>query len=349
MKSATMILLSVMILFLNASFLPAQEKEASEASSKEDEKDKYTHRMSTMDGDSITGVLKVKDIKIKTQFGSLVVPVDDVVAIIPGLKNQPKVKKDFTALVNELGHKDKNLQEKAFGKIMHKGPRYIAVLKEIQKEKLKQKDQNKTMIEKLARLVENFKATIDEMDSAQRKNVILIYEDRLIAKKFEIVGEVLQKSFIFTSAHGELKVDFADLKRLSLKSASGALASVKKSYSITANENMQTTKDTGLRVQPGDLIKISATGNIHLSSWGYSTGPDGNANSVGMVGSYASGTLLARVGKKGAWVKIGVGNKFRVKKGGKLELAIAFNTRYTRHGTTGNYDVQVKVESAESK
>lgn len=332
----------VLASFAVTPLLALQETKTKEVNSKKTENKDYIHQVRMLDGSSINGILQTASIKVKTNFGELEVPVKDIVSIVPGYRNHPKVKDDVLILIKELKSKEKRVYDRAVVALSKKGSQYLGLLQDQIKTFDAKKD--KKALARLETIIEDFEIEIEEMGEAQRKNHVYLEQDRLVTKKFEIVGQILDTSFKFASKYGQLSVEFQDLRKVVLRKYSGDMGIIKKNFKITAEDSQNSFKDSGILVKLNDHIKITATGDIEISVWGYITGPEGNSNGMGMINNFPTGTMLARIGSTGEMIKIGSSHSFRAKKAGKLYLGTAFNARYTRHGTSGGYNVQVKVK-----
>jgi len=305
-----------------------------------------SHQLRMIDGSSINGVLKNKEISIKTRFGTLVVPVSDVVSIVPGLKSHPHIKKEIEELVAKLSHIDKKIQIQAFAQLGQKSPKHLNLLKKSLEKCDKQKQ--KKAIQKINEIIENYENFLDDLGDKERASYLFIEEDRMVSKTFEIIGKVMHTSFGLKSQYGDLEIKLTDLKKLVTSDDDHGRQAIKKNITVAAEDNQFRYKETGISVKVGDRIKISASGSIQIPNWGYSTGPEGNANNMGMTNGFSNGTLVARVGKEGN-IKIGRDGSFVVKKSGKLTLAVMMNPRFLGNGTQGSYSVQVKVRPEDAE
>ena len=179
------------------------------------------------------------------------------------------------------------------------------------------------------------------MDEGKKKLYTSIDEDRLVTKSFEIVGRIQKQDFDFKSQYGLLKIKFADLKKVSVMRG-GEAETIKKAIQITAQDNQYRYKSAGIRVNPGDKIKIVATGVINITSYGYSCGPEGNSSNMGIInGQYPSGMLVARVGSSGSVVKVGANKTFTA----NMDISVTSNQEYRFVVTNSENGFTIKLRN----
>ena len=107
-------------------------------------------------------------------------------------------------------------------------------------------------------------------------------------------------------------------------------------------------KSSGIRVNRGDQITISADGQIVMTPWGSNmvSGPDGGANYGWFIqNQIPGGALVARIGNSDSPFKVGSRHTLIAKKAGTLQFAIAMQHQYAQNQSfPGQYNVRVKVE-----
>ena len=107
-------------------------------------------------------------------------------------------------------------------------------------------------------------------------------------------------------------------------------------------------KDTGIRLQRGDRVSVTATGSIVMTPWGnnVTSSPDGAGMNVPFYANgIASGALIGRVGRTGEDFLVGSRNEFTAKTSGTLFLGVAMAHQFANQGYTfpGTYDVRIRV------
>ena len=117
------------------------------------------------------------------------------------------------------------------------------------------------------------------------------------------------------------------------------------------NLMLRTLKSSGIRLKVGDSVSVTATGSLSITPYGRNarTGPAGSSRySSYTVGGqrFYSGTLVARIGVSGKWIRIGTRAKFTAKRSGHLKFGIAMSSSNSRGNYVfpGGYKVRIKVE-----
>src|SRR5260370_42207969 len=103
--------------------------------------------------------------------------------------------------------------------------------------------------------------------------------DTVVTSDFTVLGRVSPKEFKIESKYGPLTIQLADVKRGEREIA--VRESFRKTIAIDASNLAQRSfKSTGLKVQAGDKVSLTADGSIVMSPWGSnaSSGPGGAPN-----------------------------------------------------------------------
>lgn len=301
-----------------------------------------------MDGSVVLGELSVDSIEVKTEFGTLTVPVEKVVSITPGLESHRELSAKIKKLVRELGDDDYKTREAAHKALLGMGAPVRDVLAEHQNDKNAERKRH----------IKEIVAKLDEMKSEQEfsfegdsgKNEAWSREDAVETPNFTIVGDISPDVFEVRSKYGPLKIGLNDIKR-SEKTGLEKGPTLKQISVAGTNLHLRTPKNSGVRVNAGDTVSISASGTISLPPWGSSarSGPDGATN----YGTYTFngqrtgyGALVARVGGGANWRRIGSRAKFTARKSGILTFAIVMRSSYSRGNYVfpGQYKVRIKVD-----
>src|SRR5262249_10174376 len=101
---------------------------------------------------------------------------------------------------------------------------------------------------------------------------------------------------------------------------------------------------TGLRINKGDQIFVTASGSINMTPWGdTSSDPEGSQNFGTMQpGNIPGGALIARVGTNAPF-KIGDKHNFTADRTGILDFGIAMQGNYSGNQFPGEYQVKIRV------
>lgn len=302
-------------------------------------------RLHLLDGSVISGDLSVSEIEVETSFGKLIVPIDRIRSLTPGLDSYPQVIEEIESLIQGLGSDDYKTREQAHKDLSAKG---IRIQKELERFA---NDENAEIKRHVGEILKEFEAQAEEQDDLDEEGTAQlpwIRPDTVVTTDFTVVGKVSPKQFEIASKYGPLTVALADVANGERES--GARESYRKSVTVGGDSIAQRNfKSSGVRVQAGDKITVRAEGNVIMSPWGNNaaTGPDGAPNYGWYVpNQIPGGALVARVGEKGQIFKVGRQSTFVAKTSGVLQFAIGIQPEYANEGYQypGEYRVKLRVE-----
>lgn len=301
-------------------------------------------RLHMWDGSVITGELDVANITVTTEFGQLTVPIESIVSFRPGLNSFPNRKQQIDALVEQLGSSDFKTREAAkrdlvaMGTMLHK---HIYTYSD---------DNNAERKRHLEEIRKEFEQQIDDFEDVffegEDNQVPLIDGDSVQTNQFVIVGKIDQEGFSVNSKYGKLIVQLSDV-RLVDREQVGTL--VRRTNVTVQGKSFihSSPKSTGLRVNRGDRIQISASGQMTMSPWGNQAAvqPDGNS-SYGNFHGHGGGTLLAVIGDSSEYIKVGSRASFIAPSSGVLKLGIAIQMDYANpnYDFPGEYKAKITIE-----
>ncbi len=319
----------------------AQDNESSEpaAEDKGPAVDPEIIRLHLMDGSVISGKLSVKDIEIETQFGKLTVPVTELRSFTPGLIHHPELGKKVYDLIDALGANDFDQRELAQKELLKMG---ASVRGELEK-RLGDTDAERR------KRVRNI---LDELDAEQSEDGpepaakgALIQRDTVETSQFTAVGKIVTSSFTVASLYGPLTVKLSDILRGDR--GSPKKTELQKTISVEGTHLVQNgLKATGIRVERGDKVTVTADGTVMMTPWGnnaFST-PDGAPNYGWYVPAIASGTLVASIGSDDNVFKVGSKSTFQAPRSGELRFGVAMQAQHAMQNFPGKYTVKVRVE-----
>lgn len=312
-------------------------------------------RVFLMDGSVIAGEFSVSEITVTTEFGKLTVPVTKIVSITPGLGSHTKLADKIDKLLKDLGGPDYKARETAQKELVALGPPVREIVAEHTDSK------NAELSRRAKEIVEKLNALAGDGDDyfteESDKNKAWVKHDIVVTPDFTIAGKISPSVFQVSSKYGPLKVSLNDIKRTE-KERTEREAIVKR-LDVPGQKLIQRgMQNSRIRVKPGDTVSVVATGTISMPPFGSTarTGPEGNsrysyyyANVDGRRTKLYGGTLVARIGSSGDFVRIGSRKKFRVKKAGTLYFGVAMNNSYIRSNYVfaGNYKLRIKVDPKE--
>ncbi len=283
------------------------------------------------DGSRVRMLILQGSLEIETKYGKLVTPTSELRRLEFGIRIPAEVTKKIEDNIKRLGNDSYQEREKAVKELVGIGaPAYLPLY-----QAAKNKD---------AEVSRRANQALEEIRKKVPENKLRVREDDLIqTAEFTIIGKILNptikaKSGIF----GETQLHIADLRgiRWMGQQAEAELTIDAAKYAVNASQWM----DTGLELNEGDELTITASGQVDLLVNGQNvTGPAGNAQWGQAPGStHPPGALVGRVGQGGQPFLIGESFKGAAKGEGKLFLQIS-PSPWARHGNAvgGSYTVKI--------
>jgi hypothetical protein len=321
------------------------EEEAVPAAASEERPDSPTFiRLNLLDGSVISGDLTVKEITVDTEFGKLTVPIAKVRSFTPGLDSYPDLSQKIAGLIEALGADDYKGREQAHKDLLKMGQ---AVRREVEAHR---DDSNAERKRHVLQILKELDELADESESFEGSPAAKswIRQDTIVTTDFTIVGRIAPTEFTVNSKYGPLRVALADV-RLAERAAAGKEAVVK-SLSVEGTYLAQRSmKSSGMRVERGDRVTISAEGQITMTPWGgnYTSTPDGGAYYGWFIpNEIYGGALVAKIGSNDKMIKIGSRATFVAQTSGVLQFGIGMQAQYANEGYNypGQYNLKIKVE-----
>ena len=306
-------------------------------------------RLHLQDGSVISGDLSVSEITVETQFGKLVVPIDKIRSFSPGLDSNTKAAQDLLDLIGKLGSDDYKTREQAHKDLAAKGPR---VQKELEKAIASDNAEVKRHISEILKEFEEAAEEKDDAEESSGESSPWIRLDTIVTSDFTVVGKVSPAEFKIDSKYGPLAIQLADITKGEREVS--VRESLKKNLTVdNSNLALRAYKSSGIRVQAGDRVSITAEGSIVMSPWGNNShsGPEGMPNYGWFIANQIpGGALCAKIGDKGAPFKVGRKSSFIAKSSGTLQLAIGMQAEYSNEGYQfpGEYKIKLKVDPKSS-
>jgi hypothetical protein len=290
-------------------------------------------------GSTISGRLTIKQITIETRFGTLLIPIERIKSITPGLGSNSGLGAKVNALIEKLGSDVFGDREAAEKELLGFG----LPVRNVLKGRLGgSNDERQRRLKKLLAVLEEMAS--EQEDEFEPSEAIWIERDTVETTKFTVYGSISPKSFQVESKYGLLTVKLGDIRNATRDFDVSPI--VRRQLSVDqTNLVHRGYKSSGIRVEKGDLITIAADGTLTMTPWGsnYSSTPDGLARSGNYKPNILMGSLLAKIGS-GSEMKIGRESRFTAKTSGVLQFAIAISQNYTSNQFPGSYNIRIKVE-----
>lgn len=298
-----------------------------------------TIRFHLWNGLIIGGDLEVDSINIETEFGPLKVPIDRIMKFYPGLDSFPELNSKIDSLVEALGDKNFEIRENSHNELVRMGSL-------LQTEIYRFDDAGSVERKKhLAEIKKKIEELADDDLENESKPQALVRGDRIETPEFTIVGKIVQSEFDLNSKYGKMKVQLADIQ-MADRTYDRIASEIRRNLTIDAMDFFPEGKSTKIRVKRGDKIKVLASGSVNWVNWNTSCGPDGMSDK-GQFRGHPSGMLLARIGEKEDYIKIGSEGSFVAPSSGVLYLGIGIADNYARntgYRWTGEYKARILIQ-----
>lgn len=296
-------------------------------------------RLHLMDGSVIAGKLSVKEIEIETKFGLLKVPIESLRSFTPGLASHPELGKQVYNLIDKLGSADYDERELAQKELTKMGE---PVRPELEKHAT---DTDKERRERIKAILEELDEVRGDEEGEPRRDW-LIPHDAVETTEFTAVGKIVTPQFTMASNYGPLTIKLSDVRRGERQFTKKS--NVEKNLTIDSSNLVQREmKDTGIRVERGESVTITAEGTMGMTPWGNGvvSTPDGGGNFGWLVkNSIPGGMLVATIGSNTQYLKVGSRATLRATKSGSLRLGVAMQHDYANQEFPGGYQVKVVLQ-----
>jgi hypothetical protein len=300
-------------------------------------------RLTLMDGTILNGQLAVSTFQVETEFGMLKIPMHQVSNFMPGMNSRPDFRKKFDTYVAQLGDDQFDNREKAEKALVEMGP---SIRPALEKHMADKDEERRNRVEKiLSQLEAMVGADEDDTNDTDRA---MIAEDVISTPKFKVIGKLQIKSFSIKSKYGRLEIMLGDIR--TAQRMSGDRLELRKTVTVKGSQiTPNGFKASSIRVQRGDVIRVTASGSITLPPWGSRarSGPDGAQNYGWYINNKIPvGALVARLGGSGKVIKIGSKLTYTADRSGTLQFAIGMNPSYSNgnYNFGGEYKVKIVVQ-----
>lgn len=297
-------------------------------------------RLRMLDGSVFSGELAVSEITVTTRFGDLEIPVTKLRSLRPGLDSRAQLLTQIQQWIEQLGGEDYKLRETAQAELTALGQSIRSELA------LHADDENAERKKRVKAILAKLEEEAMERDEEFATNSSWIRGDTIVTTSFTIVGKITIDTLAVQSKYGLLTVKLSEIKTIERPAALGR-EPMRRSIKLAGTNLAQLAyKSAGVRVEAGDRITVTATGQINRSgSSSYNSTPAGNSR----LGTFSTnptilgGTLVAKIGS-GKVIKVGTKQTFTATQAGALRFAIGMSADYaSRYQFLGQYNVKITV------
>jgi hypothetical protein len=313
-----------------------------------------------VDGSSIRMAVLQQQIEVKTDYGTLTVPIQDVARIDFGVHLPDGLEAKIAKAIEQLGDENYKLRESALKDLIGWGPYAYAQVHRA----------TKSNVPEVAKRADMALTKIRAAHAADKLR--MRDEDVVVTAKFTLVGRITTPQLkARNETIGELNIDLAKLReiRWSRPGVETEVVVDAAKHGSAPNQWM----DSGFEVQSGSRLVVAAGGTVDLwpqggPNSGYTAGPKGYGfddgqripgaqampvfpavpgappgmmppGAAGAVAMARPGTLLGRIGENGEPFVIGDSYDGAPTRDGKLYLHIVPSP--WNCGSTGSYTVKI--------
>lgn len=281
------------------------------------------------DGTLIVGKLEIKNVEVVTVYGTLTVPLDDVVKIRVGKKSDRELKTKIDKFIADLASKDFAARDAATVELAKLGRMAYT---ELRKASFSDDQEVKERANKL----------IDEMGAVDDEAEVPCEDDEVVTPTFTIVGAVKFETLSIATKFGPLKVVKKDLAVMSLAEPQ----KISRTVAVPARSTAGRMLATGVRVKRGDRLIINASGNVSYRNYGGTQfSPEGSSNYGAWNENFQIGALLGRINATGPMFKVGERYNEKIETDGELMLGIATHDSGSNYGN-GEFKARIQIQPA---
>ncbi|MGE0560709.1 MAG: hypothetical protein AB7O47_02750 [Flavobacteriales bacterium] len=301
------------------------------------------------DGNIVTGTTKVSKVVLKTSYGQLDVPIQNVTSIELGIHPDDAQKTDITNLAKQLLNSNEEMRSKAYTALTTLSQGAIPVLEEVIATGTYEPSNFTDFT--LSSALNELKATHGISSNYKINDVVMIDYEYNMGGIYEFSNIELKTEYGTLTIPRD-KIQKIDVTYFDGDNNGSKTFKLMASTHISSNTNGGWLK-TGIMVRPGQTINITASGEITLASLsGNKYKPDGsikNATSDSFVDSYNTtstyptyGNVVYKIGETGTSTRAGASYHAKASQSGMLFISIhetVFNA-----SNSGFYTVAVSVK-----
>ncbi len=301
------------------------------------------------DGNIVTGTTKVSKVALKTSYGQLDVPIQNVTSIELGIHPDNTQKTNITNLAKQLLNSDVEMRSKAYAALTVLSQGAIPVLEEVIATGTYEPSNFSDFT--LSNALNELKAVHGISSNYKTNDVVMIDYEYNMGGIYEFSNIELKTEY------GTLTIPREKIQKIDVSYYDGD-TNGSKSFKLMASTHISSNTNggwlkTGIMVRAGQTINITASGEVTLASLsGNKYKPDGstkNATSDNFVDSYNTtstyptyGNVVYKIGEIGASTRAGASLHAKATQSGMLFISIhetVFNA-----SNAGFYNVSVSVK-----
>lgn len=317
---------------------PGDDKDASKKKETKDVQKKKKEPVPPMfrlrDGTRLAGTPELKSVSVATAYGTLLVPIEEVVRVRFATVEDTSMAGRVAELVKELSSEEFDKREEAMAGLRDIG---VPALEALKKAAESEDEEVKSRAEKLLGEIEEL---VDDADSEESQlGALAGVEDEVVAVKFTLRGRVEEAKFALATRYGALTLNRDDIVSIVFQEESVT----RTTFQVPGNTFAAANKwvDTKITLTQGERIHLTATGQVNLENYGQTTGPEGTTNVSGnQLETHPAGALVAKIGNGKAFL-VGAEYEGSANGSGNLQLGVSLQNGQA----TGQYTVELAREN----
>jgi len=294
-------------------------------------------------GDVISGKTTLTKLNVKTAYGELNIPAENITNIELGIITDKSKETAVQLELKKLQMASSKEAETIYKNLLNMGPSILSIVKSYTENNNYQISDNYD--HSIEKLLDNLYDKADLEYGASINDVVEFDLDN------KVEGTISLNEIQLLSNYGTLNLKRENISSIELSvlddnvSLGDNVFKLKASKHITGNEDEDGWLNTGIKVKAGDKITISASGKIVLKSLsGGIYGPDGfiggkEDSAYDAEADIPYGALVYKIGEDGTEQKVGSKSIIEIEESGTLYLSI-YETVYNDENT-GSYTVKV--------
>ncbi len=299
------------------------------------------------DGNIVTGTTKVSTINLQTDYGKLVLPIKNVSSIKLGIHPDNSKKSEITNLAKQLLNTNEEMRYKAYSSLVALSINAIPVIEEVVAEGTYEPSDFSDYT--LSGALNELRAIHNVQSNYNSKDVVNIDYEYNMGGIYEFKDVELKTEYGTLNIPRE-KIDKIDVSFYDESNPDGMkMFKLFAATHITSNQGAGWLK-TGIMVKNGQLIQITANGEITLASLSNNKyKPDGASKSaytddfaINNNTNLTYGNVVFKIGENGVQTKAGALYNGRANASGMLYISI-YETVYNA-SNSGFYTVKLKVD-----
>jgi hypothetical protein len=289
------------------------------------------------DGGKLSCWPRLDFLSVDTAYGALKIPLQDLLRIRFSRRwNQADLQKAEEAM-KLLGSDDFDERESAMKTLRQLGSAARGILRQaLKSDDLEVKTRSEALLLEIGSSEPAEQSHSEEGIEPLRGTD----EDEIITVRFSIKGRVAGEAFTVGTLYGDLEVKYTDILGVGFHSDAPVSATVNVPGTTTVPESWL---DTKCSVSKGDKVILRASGQLSISNYNLTAGPEGTTRyrtSGTPYSNFPTLSLIGKIGKNGKPFLVGQKHESRARSDGTLYLGIVpFRRGYVAAGS-----FQVKID-----